>query len=316
MPQPTRLQRLIVATDLSSRSDRAFDRAIALARANGARLTVLHVIADELQPDFAVALKAQARAALEKQIAQALAAGPVDVDIAVKGGLDQEKVLRQVAEGAARGDMSVEVRIEAGSNYDLINETAAQAGADLVICGAHHKLMIGDEWLGSTMDRVLRFGSRPVLIVKSVPAGPYESIVVAVDFSDPAAEALEFAFAAFPEAGFTLVNAAESSLSGFLTGAQASQDALDRQTEELRRFSETVRARAAPGAGDREVTLLVRQGSPADVLRQHVTDHAADLVVIGTHGRTGLRRAILGSVAERVIATLPCDVLAVRPQGA
>ncbi len=317
MPQPTRLQRLLVATDLSARSDRAFDRAIELARANSARLTVLHVIADELQPDYAEALKAQARTALEMQVAQALTAGHVDVDIAVKGGLDQEKVLRQIAEGAARGELSVEVRIEAGSIYELIDETATEAGADLVICGAHRKLTIGDEWLGSTMDRVLRFGSRPVLIVKLQPSGSYRNIVAAVDFSDPSAEALAFALAAFPDAAFTLVNAVESSLSGFLKGAEANQEALDRRREELSQFAEAALARAGTTGGARPAPeLVVRQGSPASVLGQHVADHAVDLVVVGTHGRTGLRRAILGSVAKSAIASLPCDVLAVRPQSA
>jgi nucleotide-binding universal stress UspA family protein len=315
MPQTRRLQRLLAATDLSLRSDKAFDRAVQLARENQAHLTVLHVIPDELQPAFADVLKSQARAGLEKQVAQALAAGPVDVSIAVKGGLDAERILRQVAEGAVLGDFSVEVRIETGSIYDLINEMAAEEGADLVICGSHHKLVIGEEWLGSTIDRVLRFGSRPVLIVKTTPTGAYENIVVAVDFSDPSAQALEFAAAAFPNATFTLINAVESSFSGFLKGAQSSQEALQRQKGEVSRFAESVLS-DGHGSPDLKMNVEVRQGPPAEVLREYVAGHATDLVVVGAHGRTGLRRAILGSVAEDVIAGLPCDVLAVRPHGA
>jgi nucleotide-binding universal stress UspA family protein len=318
MPQPSRLQSLLVATDLSSRSDRAFSRAAQLARANGARLTVLHVIPDELNPEFADTLKTQARAALEKQVAQTLATGHLEVDIVVKGGIDEEQILKQVAEGAARGDISVEVRIEAGSIYDLINSTAAKANADLILCGAHHKLMIGDEWLGSTMDRVLRFGNRPVLVVKSEPVGAYENIVVAIDFSQASAEALEFAFTAFPSANFTLVNAVESSLSGFLQGAHASQEALDQQLAELSKFSEIVLsgAKQAHDIGGSNVKLETRPGSPTTILSEYATNNPVDLVVVGTHGRTGLRRAILGSVAEGMIASLPCDVLAVRPIGA
>lgn len=318
MPDTARLKCLLLATDLSSRAGRAFDRAIELARSNKARLTVLHVIPDELNPEYADALKASARTALGKQVAQAVAAGELEVDIAVKGGLDEEEILKQVREGAARGDLSVEVRIEAGSIYDIINDTAASANADLVICGVHRKLMIGDEWLGSTMDRVLRFGSRPVLVVKSQPAGPYKNVVVAVDFSDASAEALEYAFAAFPEASFTLVNAVESSLSGFLSGSEASQDALDKRKDDLRQFSEMAmsRAKAAFRIPDCQVAFEVRQGAAAGVLNQYAADHEVDLVVVGTHGRTGLRRAILGSVAESIIAGIDRDVLAVRPQRA
>jgi len=315
MQEPARLQSLLLATDLSTRSDRAFHRAVELARTNKALLTVLHVIPDELNPDYADALKASARAALEKQVSQAMAAGEFNVDIAVKGGLDEEKILNQVREGAARGDFSVEVRIEAGSIYDIIIQTATAANADIVICGDHHKLMIGDEWLGSTMDRVLRFGNRPVLVVKSEPADSYKNVVVAVDFSEVSAEALAFAYTAFPSAKLTLFNAAETSFSGFLSGADTSQDALDKRREELRQFSETVlsRARTASGANVPDVSLEVRQGAAVNVLDQYVADNNVDLVVVGTHGRTGLRRAILGSVAESSIARLNCDVLAVRP---
>jgi len=318
MPETTRLQRLLVATDLSSRADRAFGRAIELARANKARLTVLHVIPDELQPDYAEDLKSRARSALEMQVAQSMAAGELDVDIAVKGGLDVERILKQVKEGAERGDLSVEVRIEAGSIYDLINETAAESNADLIVCGAHRKLMIGDDWLGSTMDRVLRFGSRPVLIVKTPPDAPYHNIVVAVDLSEPSAQALEFALAAFPGAKFTFVNAVESSFSGFLAGAGSDQEALTQRREELRKFAEATisRAKEVRGISADELRLEVKPGSPTDVLLQHVADNQNDLAVLGTHGRSGLRLAILGSVAGSAIARLPCDVLAVRPQSA
>ncbi|HEX7074909.1 MAG TPA: universal stress protein [Hyphomicrobiaceae bacterium] len=318
MQEPARLQRLLLATDLSSRSDRAFHRAAELARTNKALLTVLHVIPDELNPDYADALKTSAKAALEKQVSQEMAAGEFNVNIAVKGGLDEEAILKQVREGAARGDFSVEVRIEAGSIYDIIIQTADAANADLIICGVHHRLMIGDEWLGSTIDRVLRFGNRPVLVVKSEPENSYKSIVVGVDFSEASAEALAFAYAAFPSAKFTLLNAVESSFSGFLSGADASQEAFEKRREDLRRFSEAAlsRAKAASVAGAPEVALEVRQGAAVSALDQYVTEHKADLVVVGTHGRTGLRRAILGSVAESSIARLPCDVLAVRPQSA
>lgn len=312
MSRDKRLRRLLVATDLSVRSEKAFNRAIELTRTNDAQLTVLHVIPDELRPDFANALKEQARKALEALIAEAMAAGELDVKIAVEGGLDQQKIMKQVAEGAERGDLSVEVRIEAGSIYDIIIETAEKASADLVICGTHHKLMIGDEWLGSTMDRVLRFGSRPVLIVKTQPAGAYENILVAVDFSEPSAKALQFAIAAFPNASFTLINAVESSFSGFLKGAQSDQEELDRQHSEVSRFSESVLSGADASSHSR-LNIEVHQGAPVDVMRRHIADHPTDLVVIGTHGRTGLRRAILGSVAEDAIASLPCDVLAVHP---
>lgn len=316
MSQSARLQRLLIATDLSIRAERAFDRAVQLALQSNAQLTVLHVIPDELEPAYSEALKEQARKALGALVAQAMTRGELRVEIAIKGGLDREQILRQVAEAAAHGENSVEVRIEPGSVYDIIIETAAVIDADLVICGVHHKLIIGDEWLGSTIDRVLRFGNRPVLVVKRPTKGPYENILVGTDFSDESAEALKFAFAAFPSANFTIVHAFESSLTGFLTGANASQQAIDKRLEELRQFSEAVlsRVKAEYGLAEPKLEHMIGQGSALGVLHQSVEEKKIDLTVVGTHGRTGFRRAILGSVAESAIAKLPCDVLAVRPK--
>jgi universal stress protein E len=312
----SRLQRLLVATDLSVRAEHAFNRAVQLALQNNAKLTVLHVIPDELEPSFSEALKQQARKALDSLVAQAMAKGELQIEIAIKGGLDREQIMKQVAQAAAHGETSVEVRIEPGSVYDIINETAATIDADLVICGVHRRLIIGDEWLGSTIDRVIRFGNRPVLVVKKPAEKAYEKILVGTDFSDQAAEALKFALAAFPSAHFTLVNAFESTLPGFLTSAHASSQAIDKRLEELRQFSETVMARTKAdfGISDLKVDQIVREGDALEVLKQLVEERDIDLTVVGTHGRTGLRRAILGSVSESAIAKLPCDVLATRPK--
>src|SRR5690606_36768376 len=112
------------------------------------------------------------------------------------------------------------------------------------------------------------------------------------------------------------VNAFESSLPGFLKGAEASSQAIDKRLEELRQFSETVLARTKAdfGIADPKVEHIVREGDALEVLQQLVEERDIDLTVVGTHGRTGLRRAILGSVSESAIAKLPCDVLATRPK--
>ena len=61
------------------------------------------------------------------------------------------------------------------------------------------------------------------------------------------------------------------------------------------------------------LTTHVRTGSPADAIAQLASDVEADLVVVGTHGRPGARRFVLGSVAERTMRLAPCPVLVVRP---
>ena len=64
---------------------------------------------------------------------------------------------------------------------------------------------------------------------------------------------------------------------------------------------------------DVNVVRVVRTGSTFDTIVKYVTDNAIDLIVIGTHGRTGIPRVLLGSLAERVVQHAPCSVLTVRP---
>ena len=63
-----------------------------------------------------------------------------------------------------------------------------------------------------------------------------------------------------------------------------------------------------------EVAVL-RHASPGEALAEHAAEIGADLVIVGSHGRTGLRRILLGSVAERVVRLAKCAVLVVRPEG-
>lgn len=70
------------------------------------------------------------------------------------------------------------------------------------------------------------------------------------------------------------------------------------------------------GAAPAGVDVAVRVGDPADAILQYATDHDIDLIVCGTHGRRGLDRLVMGSVAERVVRLAPCAVLTVGPRRA
>lgn len=76
---------------------------------------------------------------------------------------------------------------------------------------------------------------------------------------------------------------------------------------------EIQRVPASVWANGKKVVRAVRIGSTYDSIVQYATENAIDLIVLGTHGRTGLRHVLLGSVAERVVQHAPCSVLVVRP---
>jgi universal stress protein A len=84
----------------------------------------------------------------------------------------------------------------------------------------------------------------------------------------------------------------------------------DRAKETLDRLLDP--AWGVPGA----VVTAVRWGSPVESIVSYAMDHRVDLIVIATHGRTGLSHVLLGSVAERIVREAPCPVLTLRDRGA
>jgi universal stress protein A len=71
-------------------------------------------------------------------------------------------------------------------------------------------------------------------------------------------------------------------------------------------------ARLLPQFGRVAARTEVRVGKPADIIREVAEEHGADLIVMGTHGRTGVAHLLLGSVAEKIVREAPCPVLTVR----
>lgn len=144
---------------------------------------------------------------------------------------------------------------------------------------------------------------------------PFKHVLVATDFSDNAKPAIDLAVevARGSNAALTLVHVADVSAyaySGMAMTAvdlitpvlEAAHEALDRALAELRK--------RVP-----EAKAILRQGITADEVVAAVGSVGADLVVIGTHGRTGMRHLVLGSVAEKVVRLSPVPVLTVRSRG-
>jgi len=280
------MKTILAASDLSARSDRALARAVLLAEQHQAKLLALHVVDEELPAAFA---DRQAEDA-DRSLRAALAALP---------------------QAAA---LPSEVRIVVGEHYQTILAEAETAAADLVVIGQHRKDILLDLFRGSTGERIIRFGNRPVLVVKSAATHRYVSMLAAVDFSPPSRRAIEVAVTLAPDADVKLVHAFEIPFRGLLFGGasmeqlakkhqQQFQEMVEAQTRE---FLQTLSTPIAP----RQV--IAREGGPEETVLTVAAETRCDLMVVGTHGRSGLGRALLGSVAEGLLARAPCDVLAVR----
>ena len=149
---------------------------------------------------------------------------------------------------------------------------------------------------------------------------PFTRILVATDFSELSAVALEYAEALAERCGASLhvLHVVEDP---FLLGATSSEIYVPDVPALRATLVTEAESQLATFVPDRvrkavRVTTEVRVGSAATVISEVAETTASDLVVMGTHGRTGFAHLLLGSVAEKVVRTAPCPVLTVHGDAA
>ncbi len=149
-----------------------------------------------------------------------------------------------------------------------------------------------------------------------MPSADWKRIICPIDFSDASRAALEAAaevakrygakvalFHAYPVPGYTFPDGS------FV----ASSKMLDELSEQAQRHLAEWKA-IAEGLGIANVEIATAIGEPAHEILAFAKAQQADLLVLGTHGRTGIQHALMGSVAERVVRRSTCPVLTVRPE--
>ena len=273
---------LVLATDLSSRCDRALDRALALAAAWRARLTLVHA----LEPP-----------------------APVEERPSWQRGRDRRDraagELRAMLPAPLPDGATVAIVVEWARPAELVLETAARRGAGLIVTGVVRDDTLARAALGTTLDALVRGPATPVLVVKARRRRAYRDVVVATDFSEGSRHALETALALFPDAAIRLFHAYrtpyESLVDDKASARAASQAYALHEAEAL----------LAGVATERKIATQVEHGGAADLLGELVEAGGADLVVVGTRGRGRVAKLLLGSVAGAVVATVPGDVLVV-----
>ena len=280
------MKSILMATDLSARSDRALERAVDLAGRHGAELTVVHVVDEDLPPTLADAQQIAARQAIQEHV------------------------------DTLATDDGPPIRIEAvfGRAYIDILEVSEKVDADLIVLGVHREGTFKDMFRGTTAERVIRAGNTPVLLVKDRMSGPYRRVMVGVDFSVYSRRALEFAIRFVPGGDVHLVHAYDVPFKGFLYGQDTRKQISDAHRAEFEKLIETEMTTFLASLEDKAPKLerTMQEGAVREVLYQQIGRQNPDLLVIGTHGRTGVAHAFLGSVAEDLLRDPPCDVLAVK----
>lgn len=275
--------RLLLATDLSARCDRALDRAAQLAGEWGAELTVLNAVDPAATPTQVLAWAggasdAQLLAVARQQLARDLAAAGVAARL-------------QLAQGNAPAQ--------------LIAASAADWRADLVITGMACNEALGRLLLGSTVEQLARSLSQSLLVVRQRCRAAYQRIVVTTDFSPSSRHALLAAAQAFPGRELILYHAHSRPLAGLAEPPEAGL----LQAIEKGEWAEFLAATPLP-AGTR-VRPCIENGAVENALLQFVHRQEIDLVVMGSHGRSAVMQLLLGSTAAKLLDWLPCDTLLV-----
>jgi len=228
---------------------------------------------------------------------------------------EQERALAAVVKEASElGARRVSSRLLEGAPWDQIVEAArAEPACDLIVMGSHGHTGLSRFLLGSVAEKVVRHAPCSVLVARVRGASaPFRHVLCPLDFSNGSRPAAELAarLAAPGGAGIVLLHVIELPVA--VAGEALPRDFLEdldrRSARLLEEWAAHVRAHtAAP------VITRTRLGSPgAQALAVLDEDPGFDLVVVGSHGRTSLPRALLGSVAEKLVRHAPCSVLVAR----
>ena len=281
---------VLVGTDLSAGAEEALRQAQRLAADLGTALLVCHVLPEFLRVGMLFPQWRGIDPALQRSMT-------TKAEHAVRRQL--EAVL--AGEGAA-----ARIVLDSGTPHAGLLEQAQAAGAGVVVTGT-----------GEVASEVVRHASVPVLVARRSPHGV---VMAATDFSDASVAAVETgAFEARRrKSSFHLVHVLDVSpfvlghapapARPYLDGASAiALEGLDELSALAQsRLDDYLKSSRLQG------TATVSSGHPADAIARLAETAGAELVVVGTHGRSGLARLTLGSTASAVIDAAPCSVLVVR----
>jgi nucleotide-binding universal stress UspA family protein len=293
MESSVNIKHIAIATDFSEHAQPALRLAAKLAHQWSAKISLLHVYdAAPLGP--AVTYPAQ-----------------------VWTGGDFGSLMRRESEAllaTARRELLADVTeveeeaVAHTSAATAVCEYAEQNDVDLIVTGTHGRTGFGRLLIGSVAESVIRHAPCSVLVVRpntNVERFP-KSILVATDFSEQADVALEQA-----EGIARSFNAETTMLHVYDVTSSVLPNAFEfvRKLEEVEdQIREALEKQHLERFGEPAQVALIAGGSPPLAIADYAQRHDSDVIVLSTHGRTGLSRLVIGSVAEKTARHAPCSV--------
>jgi nucleotide-binding universal stress UspA family protein len=292
------IQRVLIGTDFSETSDAALQWGVEISRAHGAAVMLVHALR---LPSFVTPYVPV----------------PPDIDVELeRKALDRlTEIERRVADGGTK----VTTAIRHDDPASALRDAALEGNADLVVVGTRGHSRLEHLLLGSVAERVISIVPVPVLAVHPEDFDrhrPLRRVLVPTDFSAEARRSAQVALDLIGARGkgeLILVHAYHMPIEYAAYGTlpvnwNFVEEASRAAKSELGKWATEL------SASGWKVTTETAEGPPALVIERLAKEREVDLIAMGTHGRSGLRELVLGSVAKRVVQHAPCPVLTVRRQ--
>ncbi len=268
-----KIEKLLLATDLSEYSEGAVREAINLARKCTSELHAISVI--EINPEY----ETFGTDVIEKEEKEVAAYFESLKTRALKEGVSCKTILR-----------------EAGEPYRLIVEEAEKKKVDMIIIGRHGRKGMAKVLMGSVAAKVIGNAFCNVLVVPRAAVLEFRNILVATDGSEHANAAVSEALAIAKSSGSHVI-----ALSSYF---------LDNELEEAKsNVNKVIKMAQDEGVA---FEALTPRGKAYDAILETAGGRAVDLIVMGAYGKTGLRKFLMGSSTEKVVGLAGCAVMVVK----
>ena len=295
-----KMQTILVGVDFSNPSAGAIREAGRLAAADGASLCVVHAVT----PHFV------------EEYREGFVRPQSDII---------ERIRNQVTEFAKAnldGGQDFEAQVFVGHPFVELIRAAQDCSADLMVLGSHG-LTVGSHDVGNVASKCVRKAPLPVLLVRDSHQGAFATVVVGVDFSDTSLLALEKGASLAERDGASLhvlhVHCPPWMWANHYPYDLKTTPKQDYEEEYRNVLSDRMEAFIRPlrdsSTGVEITTEIIESDVSLSAIEDYLKQVSADVVVIGTRGRTGLKSLLLGTTAERLLRDSPCSVLTVKPEG-
>lgn len=284
-------------------AERALPMAIRLARRAGGRLHLVHALDMLMQPRFID------RVSAEQWWREGAPQGAHDYLERIAARLRLEQQLPATT-------AVIDGPIVSG----LVGE-ARRVNADLAVMMTHGRGPIGRMWIGSVADGFVRQAPCPVTLLRADTRAdadrPLRNILVTIDGSDVAEEIVTYAadLAELEGGLLTLLHIAHPHVSLLRQPAAASQGPLppEEMAQAVTNYLTEIALREIHNDCNWRVDVVTSELSTASEILRYAEEHAIDLIAIGTRGHGGVRRLLMGSVADKVLRAAPIPVMVYRP---